>query len=48
MVKHIEKCFGGIKIGDWDKIIVYMRLKLQFGVNFNVCVLSKCHGRYGS
>ena len=34
-----RKEFGRISIGDLDKIISYMRLKLHLGVNFNVCVL---------
>ena len=37
-MEHIEKEFGRINIGDLDKIISYIRLKLQLGVNFNVRV----------
>ena len=39
MAKHTEKQFGRIHIGDLDKIISYMCLKLQLRVNFNVRVL---------
>ena len=32
LVKHIEKHFGGINIGDLDKIISYMRLNCCSGL----------------
>ena len=54
LVKHIEKQFGGINIGDLNKVISYMHLKLQLRVNFNVRVLSNWYNtdsklcRYGS
>ena len=48
MAKHIEKYFGGINIDDLGKTVSYMCLKLQLGVNFNVQMLPKWCGRYGS
>ena len=41
-----RKTFGRINIGDLDKIISYMHLKLPLKVNFNVRVLCKWHCRY--
>ena len=35
----MEKEFGRINIGDLDKIISYVQLKLHLRVNFNVHVL---------
>ena len=32
LAKRKRKHFGGINIGDFDKIIYYMHLNLQFGV----------------
>ena len=42
LVKHKRKHFGGIIIGNLNKIISYMCLNLQLGVNFNVC--RRCPG----
>ena len=36
----MEKHFGEINIGDQNKIIFYMRIKLQLGANFTVRVLA--------
>ena len=43
MAKHIEKQFGRINIGNLDKIISCMHLKLQLGVNFNVHMWPNWH-----
>ena len=43
-----RKHFGGINIGDLNKIISCMCLNLQLGVNFNVDVLPKWYSRYGN
>ena len=39
LAKHLQKQFDGINISDLDKIISYMSLKLQLGVNFDVRIL---------
>ena len=38
LVKCIEKHFSEINIGNLNKIISYMRIKLQLGANFSVRV----------
>ena len=48
LVKHTEKHFGRINIGDLGEIIPSMHLKLPLRVNFNVRMLPKWCGRYGS
>ena len=47
LAKHTEKHFGKINIGDQNKIISYMHIKLQLGANFSMRVLVLWH-RYGS
>ena len=41
LVKHKGKQFGGINIGDLDKIISYVCSNWQLGVNSDVRVLYK-------
>ena len=41
LVKHKRKKFGGINIGDLDKIISCVCLNLQLRLNFNVHMLPK-------
>ena len=43
-----RKNFGGINIGDLNKIISCMCLNLHLRVNFNVDVLPKWYSRYGN